>query len=445
MSKAEELINEDGKYFAASGRIKYYPLAIDHGYGATLVDVDGKEYIDLLSSASSQNVGHAPKPVTEAIKKQAEKFIHYTPAYMYHEPAVKLSKKLCEIAPGDYEKRVTFGLSGSDANDGIIKFARAYTGRPYIISFTNAYHGSTFGSLSMSAISLNMRKHYGPLLNGFYHIPFPDKYRGMFEQPNANTVEEYLAPLKEMFAKYVPAEEVACIVVETIQGDGGLLEPVDGYFEALETLCREHGILIAVDDIQQGLGRTGTWSSIDHFNFTPDLITFGKSLAGGLPMSAIIGRKEIIETLEAPAHLFTTGANPVSCEAALATLGMIEDEDLLTASSEKGAYVRKRMDQWVNDYDFVGDVRGKGLSIGIDIVSNKQAKTRASEEALKICNYCFDQGLVLIAVAGNVLRFQPPLVITYEQLDYALNTIENALQALQDGQLDNYNIDGQGW
>ena len=335
MSKAEELINEDGKYFAASGRIKYYPLAIDHGYGATLVDVDGKEYIDLLSSASSQNVGHAPKPVTEAIKKQTEKFIHYTPAYMYHEPAVKLSKKLCEIAPGDYEKRVTFGLSGSDANDGIIKFARAYTGRTYIISFTNAYHGSTFGSLSMSAISLNMRKHYGPLLNGFYHIPFPDKYRGMYEQPNANTVEEYLAPLKEMFAKYVPAEEVACIVVETIQGDGGLLEPVDGYFEALETLCREHGILIAVDDIQQGLGRTGTWSSIDHFNFTPDLITFGKSLAGGLPMSAIIGRKEIIETLEAPAHLFTTGANPVSCEAALATLGMIEDEDLLTASSEK--------------------------------------------------------------------------------------------------------------
>ena len=167
----------------------------------------------------------------------------------------------------------------------------------------------------------------------------------MFEQPNANTVEEYLAPLKEMFAKYVPADEVACIVVETIQGDGGLLEPVDGYFEALEALCREHGILIAVDDIQQGLGRTGTWSSIDHFNFTPDLITFGKSLAGGLPMSAIVGRKEIIETLEAPAHLFTTGANPVSCEAALATLGMIEDEDLLTASSEKGLTCAS---EWIN-------------------------------------------------------------------------------------------------
>ena len=445
MSKAQDLIKEDEQYFAKSGRIKYYPLAIDHGYGATLVDVDGKEYIDLLASASSQNVGHAPKKVTEAIKKQVDKFVHYTPAYMYHEPLIRLSKKLCDISPGDYEKRVTYGLSGSDANDGIIKFARAYTGRPYIISFTNAYHGSTFGSLSMSAISLNMRKKYGPLLNGFYHIPFPDNYRGLFEKPNANTVDEYLAPLKEMFDKYVPADEVACIVLETIQGDGGLLEPVPGYFEALEGICREHGILIAVDDIQQGLGRTGKWSSVEHFNFTPDLITFGKSLAGGLPMSAIVGRKEIMETLEAPAHLFTTGANPVSCEAALATLEMIEEEQLLEASLEKGKYVRQTMDRWVTDYECIGDVRGKGLSIGIDVVSDPIQKTRDPEAALKICNYCFDKGVVIIAVAGNVLRFQPPLVISYEQLDYALSTLEDAIRALNRGELDQYEIEGQGW
>lgn len=445
MSKAQDLIKEDEQYFAKSGRIKYYPLAIDHGYGATLVDVDGKEYIDLLASASSQNVGHAPKKVTEAIKKQVDKFVHYTPAYMYHEPLIRLSKKLCDISPGDYEKRVTYGLSGSDANDGIIKFARAYTGRPYIISFTNAYHGSTFGSLSMSAISLNMKKKYGPLLNGFYHIPFPDNYRGLFEQPNANTVDEYLAPLKEMFDKYVPADEVACIVLETIQGDGGLLEPVPGYFEALEGICREHGILIAVDDIQQGLGRTGKWSSVEHFNFTPDLITFGKSLAGGLPMSAIVGRKEIMETLEAPAHLFTTGANPVSCEAALATLEMLEEEQLLEASLEKGKYVRQTMDRWVTDYECIGDVRGKGLSIGIDVVSDYIQKTRDPEAALKICNYCFDKGVVIIAVAGNVLRFQPPLVISYEQLDYALSTLEDAIRALNRGELDQYEIEGQGW
>ncbi|WP_251942450.1 aspartate aminotransferase family protein [Staphylococcus sp. Marseille-Q5304] len=445
MSKSTDIINEDSKYFANPGRINYFPLAISHGYGATLVDVDGKEYIDLLSSASSQNVGHAPEPVTEAIKNQVDQFIHYTPAYMYHEPLVKLGKKLCEISPGDYEKRVLFGLSGSDANDGVVKLARAYTGRPYIISFVNAYHGSTYGALSMSAISLNMRKKYGPMLPGFYHIPFPDNYRGLYGAPTSNTVDEYLAPLKEMFEKYVPAEEVACIMIETIQGDGGLLEPVEGYFEALQSLCKEHGILLAVDDIQQGLGRTGTWSSVTHYNIEPDIITFGKSLAGGLPMSAIIGRAEIMDYLEAPAHLFTTNANPVSCEAALATLSMIEDQNLLQASADKGDYVRQRMDNWTEKYDIVGDVRGKGLSIGIDIVSDKQSKSRNNDAALKICNRCFEEGIVIIAVAGNVLRFQPPLVISYEQLDYALDVLERTIEAYMNDELNDYDTAGQGW
>lgn len=445
MKKAEALIHEDSKYFAKPGRIKYYPLAIESGHGATIVDVDGKEYIDLLSSASSQNVGHAPKQVAEAIKSQVDRFIHYTPAYMYHEPLVKLAKKLCEISPGDYDKRVLFGLSGSDANDGIVKLSRGFTRRPYIISFTNAYHGSTYGSLSMSAISLNMRKKYAPLVPGFYHIPFPDKYRGMYHNTEPNTIEEYLAPLQEMFEKYVPADEVACIVIETIQGDGGLLEPVEGYFKALQDICREHGILLAVDDVQQGLGRTGTWSSVEHYDIEPDLITYGKSLAGGLPMSAIVGRAEIMDTLEAPAHLFTTGANPVSCEAALATLNMIEEDDLLQASADKGHYVRQRMATWQEKFQAIGDVRGKGLSIGIDIVSDRKAKTRDNEAALKICNYAFEHGVIIIAVAGNVLRFQPPLVITYEQLEQALDVLETALEKLTAGALDDYDIAGQGW
>lgn len=267
----------------------------------------------------------------------------------------------------------------------------------------------------------------------------------MFGSNQPNTVSEYLAPLKEMFEKYVPAEEVACIMIETIQGDGGLLEPVDGYFEALQDLCKEHGILLAVDDIQQGLGRTGSWSSVSHYNIEPDLITFGKSLAGGLPMSAIVGRSEIMDYLEAPAHLFTTGANPVSCEAALATIAMIEDQNLLQASTDKGNYVRKRIDAWTEQFNTVGNVRGKGLSIGIDIVSDKINKTRASEAALKICNRCFDNGVVIIAVAGNVLRFQPPLVITYEQLDTALNVLEAAISDFELGKLDNYDTAGQGW
>lgn len=445
MTRAQEIFERDEKYFAKAGRIPYYPLIIDHAHGAVLTDVDGKEYIDLLSSASSQNIGHTPERVVKAIQAQTEKMIHYTPAYMYHEPLAELAEKICNLSPGDFEKRVIFGLTGSDACDGIIKFARAYTGRPNVISFTNAYHGSTYGSISLSAISLNMRRKIGPLLPGIHHIPFPDSYRGMFNSTEPNTVDEYLAPLKEMFEKYLPPEEVACIMLETIQGDGGLLEPVPGYFEALEKLCREHGILLAVDDIQQGMGRTGKWSSIEHFNFEPDLVAYGKSLAGGMPMSAIVGREDIMGSLDAPAHLFTMGANPVSCAAAVATLEMMEEDNLVEEAARKGEYAKTRMKAWENQHEFIGNVRGLGLSIGVDIVTDKQSKARDNDAALKICNRCYERGVVIIAVAGNVLRFQPPLVITDEELDQALTILEETFEELEQGKLEAYQVAGQGW
>jgi len=445
VGKVQDVMNRDKQYFAKAGRIPYYPLVIEEAHGSTLIDVEGKKYIDLLSSASSQNVGHTPKKVVEAIQIQASKMVHYTPAYMHHEPLTKLSEKLCKLSPGNFEKQVLFGLTGSDACDGMIKFARGYTGRPYIISFENAYHGSTYGSISASTISLNMRRKIGPLLPGFYHIPYPDNYRGMYKENEPKTVEGYLAPLKEMFEKYVPPEEVACIMIETFQGDGGLLEPVPGYFEALSDLCKEHGILIALDDIQQGFGRTGKFSSIEHFNIEADLIAYGKSIAGGMPMSAIVGRKEVMEALDAPAHLFTTGANPVCCEAALATIEILEEEQLIQETERKGEIAKNRMNEWASRFDCVGDVRGKGLSIGIDIVSDKSSKTKDSEAALKICNRCFDRGVVIIAIAGSVLRFQPPLVITDEELNTALNILEETIEELDRGQLNNYKVDGQGW
>ena len=251
--------------------------------------------------------------------------------------------------------------------------------------------------------------------------------------------------MKEIFEKYVPPEEVACIMIETFQGDGGLLEPVPGYFEALSDLCKEHGILIALDDIQQGFGRTGKFSSIEHFNIEADLIAYGKSIVGGMPMSAIVGRKEIMEVLDAPAHLFTTGANPVCCEAALATIEILEKEQLIQETERKGEVAKKRMKEWKSKFDCVGDVRGKGLSIGIDIVSDKSSKTKDSEASLKICNRCFDRGVVIIAIAGSVLRFQPPLVITDEELNTALNILEETIEELERGQLNNYKVEGQGW
>lgn len=443
--RSQQIIKKDKLYFAASGRVPYYPLVVEEAQGSIVTDVDGKDYIDLLTSASALNLGHKPERVVNAIKEQTDRFIHYTPAYMHHEPIVELAERLAQVSPGDFEKKVTFGLSGSDANDAIIKFARGYTGRDLIISFENSYHGSTYGSMSMSAISLNMRRKIGPFLPGIHHIPFPDRYRGLYGESEPRTVEGYLAPLKQMFETYVPAEEVAAIVIETLQGDGGLLEPLPGYFEALYELCQEHGILFCVDDVQQGLGRTGTWSSVEHFDVEADLIVYGKSLAGGLPLSAVVGRKEVMDSLDAPAHLFTTGANPVCCQAALAVLDTIEQEELLEKSRQKGQYVRERMAKWQDKFDFIGDVRGLGLSIGVDIVKDRKTKEKDNEAALKITNRCFEKGVLIIAFAGSVLRFQPPLNINKADLDKALEVIEEAMVDYQNGDLDDLDIEGQGW
>lgn len=435
MSRAEQLVAEDKKYFSKAGRVPYYQLVIDHAHGSTVWDVDGKEYLDMLSSAGALNTGHTHEKVVEAIITQTKKMIHYTPAYMYHEPLVKLSKKLTEITPGTFAKKVIFGLSGSDANDALIKFARAYTGRQNIISFINAYHGSTYGSLSMTPIAPNMRRKIGPLLPGMYQFPFGDVYRGMYGGSEPNTAEEVLAPIKQAFESYLPADEVAAVVIEPIQGDGGILVPSKEFMQGLYALCKEHGILFCVDEVQQGMGRTGKWFSIEHFDIEPDLIAIGKSIASGLPLSALVGKAEIMDSLAAPAHVFTTAGNPVSCEASLATIDVIENEKLIDGARTKGEFVMKRISQWEEKYPIVGQTRGIGLSIGIDIVKDKASKEKDALSALKICNRCFEKGVIITTIAKSVLRFQPPLVITEEELTHALDVIEKSIIELLDGNI----------
>lgn len=444
-TKSEQIIEKDHQSYAPSGRIEYYPLVVDHGHGARIVDVDGKEYIDLLASAAALNLGATPERVVEAIKKQAEQLVHYIPAYTYQESAANLAEKLVSIVPGDFDKLATFGLSGSDANDGMMKFARAYTGRQKIITFSRAYHGATYGALAMSAISPTMNEKIGPGVAEVYHIPYPDQYRGMFGAEQSQTVDEYLSPLFELFETICPPETVAMINVETIQGDGGLLQPVPHYFERLREICNEYGIVLAVDDVQQGMGRTGTWTSPEHFGFEPDLIAFGKSLANGMPLSAIVGRKEIMLALKSPAHSFSAAGNPIACEASLALIKTIEDERILSETTRKGERVVERLRKSQKQYEFIGDVRGKGLSIGIDIVSDKEKKVRDHEVALKIANRAYDLGVLITVISDNVLRFQPPLVITDDELDRALTTLEQIFEELSLGKLENQVIYGQGW
>lgn len=435
-AKDRRLIERENNYFASAARINYYDLVIDSAHGAILKDVDGNEYIDLLASASATNIGHTNDLVVKAISDQAQKLIHYTPSYFHHLPEQELAEKLASIAPGDSEKEVVFGNSGSDANDAIIKFARAYTGRSYIVSYMNAYHGSTYGSIAVSGVSLNMTRKIGPLMPDVVHVPYPDSYRTEKNETEHELSQRYFADFKRPFESFLPADEVACVMVEAIQGDGGLVKAPDEYLHLVYNFCRQHGILFAVDEVNQGLGRTGHMWSIDNFpGIEPDMISVGKSIASGMPLSAVIGKKEIMESLGAPAHTFTTAGNPVCCAAALATLKVIEQDDLVEKSRVDGQYAKKKFLEMQLRHPNIGDVRMFGLNGGIEIVKDKQSKVADPDFATKVIYYAFEHGAVIITLRGNILRFQPPLVITRSELNKALEVLDQAFTAVKTGKV----------
>ena len=412
----KQLLAAEDTALATSARIKYYDIVIDHGHGAVLTDVEGHQYLDLLASASSTNTGHTHPKVVQAIQHQAAKLIQYTPAYFANTSAAKLAPKLASLAPISGPVEISWGNSGSDANDAIIKFARAATGRQYVVSFTGAYHGSTYGSMSASAVSLNMTRKMGPLLPGMVKVPFPSPWLKEAGESEEHFVDRFFAAFKLPFETYLPADEVAVILVEPIQGDGGIAMMPPAFMTKIYQFAKAHGILFAIDEINQGLGRTGKWWSIQHFpGIEPDLMSVGKSLASGLPLSAVIGRRAVMEALGAPAHLFTTAGNPVTTAAALATLNVIEEEDLVARSARLGEEARQFFTAAQAKYDFIGDVRMYGLNGGIDIVDPQTGQPDPTATT-KLIYRVFELGALIISLRGNILRFQPPLVITEDQL-----------------------------
>ena len=433
--KNQEILHDEDESFASASRIKYFDMVIESGEGAILTDVEGNEYIDLLASASSTNTGHSHPHVVDAITKQAQKLIQYTPAYFANLPAAQLAKRLTDLAPIDGPAELSWGNSGSDANDALIKFARGYTGRQDVVSFTGAYHGSTYGSMSASGVSLNMNRKMGPLMSGFYKVPFPSPwYRESYETED-EFVDRMFEEFKLPFDTYLPADEVAVILIEPIQGDGGIVKAPEKYLKKVYEFAHEHGILFAIDEVNQGMGRTGKWWSIQQFDgIYPDLMTVGKSLASGLPLSAVIGKKEIIESLKAPANVYTTAGNPVTTAAAMATIDVIEDEHLLERSERLGVKSKVFFDRMKEKYSFVGDVRMYGLDGGIDIINPKTGKADV-KVATKLIYRMFELGVIMITVRGNVLRFQPPLVITEEQLEKAFDVIDQAMEDEENGRI----------
>ena len=426
----KQLLAAEDAALATSARIKYYDIVIDHGHGAVLTDVEGHQYLDLLASASSTNTGHTHPKVVQAIQHQAAKLIQYTPAYFANTSAAKLAPKLASLAPISGPVEISWGNSGSDANDAIIKFARAATGRQYVVSFTGAYHGSTYGSMSASAVSLNMTRKMGPLLPGMVKVPFPSPWLKEAGESEEHFVNRFFAAFKLPFETYLPADEVAVILVEPIQGDGGIAMMPPAFMTKIYQFAKAHGILFAIDEINQGLGRTGKWWSIQHFpGIEPDLMSVGKSLASGLPLSAVIGRRAVMEALGAPAHLFTTAGNPVTTAAALATLNVIEEEDLVARSARLGEEARQFFTAAQAKYDFIGDVRMYGLNGGIDIVDPQTGQPDPTATT-KLIYRVFELGALIISLRGNILRFQPPLVITEDQLAQAFAIFTQAFDEL---------------
>ena len=437
LKKCLEVVERDRRVISQAGRLAYYPLVVSRAEGAKIWDADGNEYIDFLSGAAVTNIGHCHPEVVRAIEGQARRFIHNTLGYSYYELPVLLAERLARLTPGGFGKRVAFGLSGSDANDGAIKLARSATGRQKILSYLGSYHGTTYGALTLSAASLNMKRRLGPLLPEVYHIPYPDCYRCHFGLQYPGCGLRCIDYMRELLRLLIPPEEVAALILEPIQGDAGVVVPPEGFWGEVKELCEEHGILFIDEEVQTGLCRTGRWFAIEHWRVEPDAILVAKPIASGLPMSAIISRSELMEAWSPPAHLFTTEANPVACAAAIATLDVMERERLHERAERVGGHVMRRLGEMMEAFDIIGEVRGRGLLIGVDLVKDRGTREPARAEALKVCWRAWERGLVMISFGrfGNVLRIAPPLTIGEEELDRALSIIEESIEDVVKGRV----------
>ena len=437
--KTNEIIDKDMRIMSKTTRCPYFPLVVDHAKGIYVIDIEGNKFIDMMSSAAVMNTGHNHDRIVSAIHKQTDKFVHYTPAYMYHTPLTHLAEMLLDITPGEFEKKVAFGLSGSSSVDGALKAAKAYTGRNHIISFLRSYHGTTVGALSVSGYGPEMKRKVGTLMADIHFIPYPDSYRGCTET-------ECIKRLQELFDTVVPAEEVAAIIYEPIQGDGGILVPEKSFYAALEKIARENGILLIADEVQTGFGRTGKMFASELFDVEPDILVMGKAIASGLPLSAIVGKKEIMDGWNAPVHWFNTAGNVISCAAAIETIKVIQEENLLENAQKVGSYMMNRFKEMKNQHPMIGDVRGEGLLIGVDIVSDRETKERAKDLTSKVCWRAWEKGMILAFFSSNVLRIEPPLTITMEEAKKAIDIIEEAISDVEKGCVPDSVLDEiKGW
>lgn len=400
--------------------------------GAVMIDVDGRELIDFAGGIGVNNVGHCHPKVVAAIKDQVDKYIHTCFHVAMYEPYVKLAEKLNTLAPGDFPKMTMFANSGAEAVENAVKVARYATGRPAVICFENAFHGRTLLTMSLTSKVKPYKFGFGPFAPEIYRAPYAYCYRCPFglNYPSCGTAcADYL---EDFFAGHVAAESTAAVIAEPIQGEGGFVTPPPEYFPKLQQICQKHGIALIIDEVQTGAGRTGKMFAIDHWGIAPDIITMAKSLGGGLPLSAVIGRKEMMDKPHVGGLGGTYAGNPIACRAGLAVLDVLYEDKLLQKAEVLGDKLWKRFKAMQEKYEIIGDVRGKGPMIALEMVKDRHTKAPATDETKKLLASCYEKGLVLLSCGhkSNVIRTLMPLVITDEQLEKGLAIFEEALSGL---------------
>lgn len=432
--KAQEIIEKDSKFISPS-YTRSYPLVVTSGKGAMVEDPDGNVFLDFNAGVAVCSTGHSHPRVVEAIKLQADEFIHISGTDYYYPHLPKLAEKLGQITPGNFNKKVHFGNSGAEAVEGAVKLAMYSTRRSKLIGFFGAFHGRTLGALSLTGSKARQRAGFGAQVLDVTHIPYANCYRcpynltpescGAFESKGphcARVIEDLL------FKTTVPAGETAAIVVEPIQGEGGYIVPPESFLKTIRSIAHKYGVKVIADEVQSGMGRTGKMFASDHFNFIPDIIATAKGIASGLPLSAVIADADIMNWTPG-SHASTFGGNPIAIAASLVTIELLE-ESLIENAARMGEYLMNGLQELKEKHSIIGDVRGKGLMIGIELVKDRITKEPDPDALLKAEQELFHRGVIVQGCGTSTIRLSPPLVIDKDQCDFALKTLDSILEKI---------------
>jgi 4-aminobutyrate aminotransferase len=423
--KAKTIIDRDSKYVSPS-YTRDYPFVIARGEGAVVEDVDGNRFLDCAAGIAVNSTGVSHPEVVKAITEQAQKFIHMSGTDFYYEPQVRLAEELAGIAPVDGDVRTFFGNSGTEATEAALKLSRYFTKRHGVIAFLGAFHGRSLGSLSLTASKAIQRRGFGPFMPGVYHAPYADCYRCPVGARPETCAAECLAFIEDQILVHlISPDEVAAIVVEPIQGEGGYVVPPKQFLQRLRELTKQHGMLLVLDEVQSGMGRTGRMFAADHFDIKGDVVNIAKGIASGLPLGVTCARADIM-SWPPGAHASTFGGNPVACAAASATIKLLK-EQLIANAATVGEHLMNGIRELQHRHDIIGDIRGKGLMIGIELVRNRQTKERAVEERNALVQAMFRRGVLILGAGKNAVRLAPPLVLTKSQADSVVAVMDEAL------------------